>query len=99
MRHTPSEPSMKSSVPSTIARRAVTGLVLASAIISIVAVGYAAKSRGATSRGEVPNGVPHALPNGPRVLTLGAYTAPREVYGREIIPAFVKEWKARTGQD
>lgn len=34
-----------------------------------------------------------------RTLVLGAYTTPREVYGREIIPAFQRHWKARTGQE
>lgn len=31
-------------------------------------------------------------------LTLGAYTVPKEVYQKEIIPAFVKCWKNKTGQ-
>ena len=35
--------------------------------------------------------------NAPLTLTLGAYTTPREAY-REIIPAFVSEWKQKTGQ-
>jgi sulfate/thiosulfate-binding protein len=34
-----------------------------------------------------------------RTLTLGAYTAPREVYGKAIIPAFQRYWKAKTGQE
>lgn len=34
-----------------------------------------------------------------RTLTLAAYTTPREVYGREIIPAFQKMWKEKTGQE
>src|ERR671926_1082596 len=34
-----------------------------------------------------------------RTLTLGAYTTPREVYGRRIIPAFAKHWNERTGQE
>jgi sulfate transport system substrate-binding protein len=34
-----------------------------------------------------------------RTLTLGAYTTPREVYGKAIIPAFQRHWKARTGQE
>ncbi|MFO7867382.1 MAG: substrate-binding domain-containing protein [Candidatus Aminicenantes bacterium] len=32
------------------------------------------------------------------VLTLGAYTVPREVYEKEIIPAFQKTWRNQTGQ-
>lgn len=31
-------------------------------------------------------------------LTLGAYTTPREAYGKAIIPAFQKYWKEKTGQ-
>jgi sulfate transport system substrate-binding protein len=31
-------------------------------------------------------------------LTLGAYTTPREAYGKSIIPAFQKYWKDKTGQ-
>jgi sulfate transport system substrate-binding protein len=34
-----------------------------------------------------------------RTLTLGAYTTPREVYGKAIIPAFQRDWKQKTGQD
>ena len=31
-------------------------------------------------------------------LTLGAYTVPKEVYQKEIIPAFKQYWKDKTGQ-
>ncbi len=31
-------------------------------------------------------------------LILGAYTTPREVYGKAILPAFRKEWQQKTGQ-
>ena len=34
-----------------------------------------------------------------RTLTLGAYTTPREAYGKAIIPAFQRYWKKKTGQD
>lgn len=34
-----------------------------------------------------------------RTLTLGAYTTPREAYGKAIIPAFQRHWKQKTGQD
>ncbi len=34
-----------------------------------------------------------------RVLTLAAYTTPREVYGKKIIPAFKAFWKAEKGED
>ena len=32
-------------------------------------------------------------------LILGAYTTPREAYGKAVIPAFQKYWKDKTGQD
>ncbi|MBI3940771.1 MAG: sulfate ABC transporter substrate-binding protein [Acidobacteria bacterium] len=32
-------------------------------------------------------------------LILGSYTAPREVYGKAILPMFKDYWKKRTGQD
>jgi sulfate transport system substrate-binding protein len=31
-------------------------------------------------------------------LVLGAYTTPREAYGKAVIPAFQKYWKEKTGQ-
>lgn len=34
-----------------------------------------------------------------RSLTLGAYTTPREAYGKAIIPAFQRHWKQKTGQE
>jgi len=34
-----------------------------------------------------------------RTLTLGAYTTPREAYGKAIIPAFQRHWKQKTGQE
>jgi len=38
--------------------------------------------------------------NGNRVtLIIGGYTAPREAYGRGVIPAFQQYWKNETGQD
>lgn len=32
-------------------------------------------------------------------LILGAYTTPREAYGKAILPAFREHWKRQTGQD
>jgi len=32
-------------------------------------------------------------------LTLGAYTVPKEAYQKEIMPAFKKYWKEKTGQE
>ena len=36
--------------------------------------------------------------DGKKTLILGAYTTPREAYGKAIIPAFQKFWKDKTGQ-
>ncbi len=36
--------------------------------------------------------------SGKVTLILGAYTTPREAYGKAIIPAFQKYWKDKTGQ-
>lgn len=33
-----------------------------------------------------------------RVLTLAAYTTPREAYGKAVLPAFAAHWKAKTGE-
>jgi sulfate transport system substrate-binding protein len=33
-----------------------------------------------------------------RTLTLGAYTTPREPYGKAILPAFRKAWQEKTGE-
>ena len=38
------------------------------------------------------------LPEGSVTLTLGAYTVPKEVYQKELIPAFKNMWKEKTGQ-
>ena len=34
-----------------------------------------------------------------KVLTLAAYTVPKEAFQEDIIPAFQRYWKAKTGQD
>lgn len=40
----------------------------------------------------------NAAEGGAVTLILGAYTTPREAYGKAIIPAFQKYWKEKTGQ-
>src|SRR6476619_2423199 len=32
-----------------------------------------------------------------QTLTIGAYTTPREAYGRAILPAFAAKWKSESG--
>jgi sulfate transport system substrate-binding protein len=46
---------------------------------------------GATTGAPVANG-------GPSTIVLGAYTTPREAYGK-LIPIFKEQWKQQTGQD
>src|SRR5215212_6751347 len=49
------------------------------------------------SRGAVAGGAGSGARS--RTLVLGGYSTPREVYGREIIPAFQRYWKQKTGED
>src|SRR5919197_4862924 len=35
----------------------------------------------------------------PRELTIAVYSVPKEVYERKLIPAFLEQWKKKTGQD
>ncbi|MCJ7580893.1 MAG: sulfate ABC transporter substrate-binding protein [Candidatus Aminicenantes bacterium] len=44
------------------------------------------------------SGNKNELSAGNVTLTLGAYTVPKDVYQKEIIPAFQKMWKEKTGQ-
>jgi len=46
---------------------------------------------GAATSGPAANG-------GPTTIVLGAYTTPREAYGK-LIPIFKEQWKQKTGQD
>lgn len=65
--------------------RARTSLVLGMALALLFA-----GAQGCGSSGKVGNTV---------VLILGAYTTPREAYGKAIIPLFRMYWKEKTGQD
>jgi sulfate transport system substrate-binding protein len=65
-------------------RRKSRGILLAALIVPALAAGC-----GDTSD-----------PDGRKVtLILGAYTTPREAYGKAIIPAFQRHWKEKTGQE
>src|SRR5262245_59397287 len=46
---------------------------------------------GATAAAPVANG-------GPATIVLGAYTTPREAYGK-LLPIFKEKWKQQSGQD
>lgn len=79
------------------------------ALLTVALFGCA--SPGATQPTSAPLGGAPASTNAPAApttvsaaepgkvtLVLGAYTTPREAYGK-IIPLFVKQWKDKTGQD
>ncbi|MGE5341097.1 MAG: sulfate ABC transporter substrate-binding protein [Candidatus Omnitrophota bacterium] len=61
-------------------------IVLAVMIISFMFTGCSGKQEGSKDTTSV-------------TITLGAYTVPKEAYQKEIIPAFQKMWKQKTGQD
>src|SRR5688500_9125413 len=67
-------------------------LIAATALLAACGGGYAGSEAGAGAGGD---------PKAPavRTLVLGGYTTPREVYGREIIPAFQRHWKEKTRQE
>lgn len=44
------------------------------------------------------SGIDEKLDKNSVILTLGAYTVPKDAYQKEIIPAFKKIWKEKTGQ-
>jgi sulfate transport system substrate-binding protein len=60
------------------------------------AQGGAAPGAGATSD-PAAGGAP-AASGGPTTIVLGAYTTPREAYGK-LLPIFKEQWKQQTGQD
>jgi sulfate/thiosulfate-binding protein len=64
--------------------RALTGLVAIAAVLGCGGAEPAADTEG--NRGSA-------------TLILGAYTTPREAYGKAIIPAFQRYWKEKTGQE
>jgi len=68
--------------PMKVNRNYIVPILAALGIVFLLVIGRALSSRGAPSS----------------VLTLAAYTTPREVY-REIIPLFQSFWKEKTGQD
>jgi sulfate transport system substrate-binding protein len=58
-------------------------------------------SQGGTAAGDTTISAPAAAPaasGGPTTIVLGAYTTPREAYGK-LIPIFKEQWKQQTGQD
>jgi len=81
--------------------------VIALSLVSLVAcVAAPAANTGSSQGGATSNTVTNTVTNttgtktggGALTLTLGAYTTPREAYGK-IIPLFQAQWKAQTGQE
>jgi sulfate transport system substrate-binding protein len=60
---------------------ATRGLFIASLLVASVACGGSGSAKAAPSAAK-------------QTLTLGAYTTPREAFGKDILPAFAKEWLA-----
>lgn len=63
---------------------ALTSVLPLAAIAIVIGCG----ARGAADKEAAPT----------QTLTLGAYTTPREAYGRDILPAFAASWRTRTGK-
>ena len=58
-------------------------------------------SQGGAAPGAAATSAPAAAPlanGGPTTIVLGAYTTPREAYGK-LIPIFKEQWKQQTGQE
>src|SRR5829696_360037 len=64
------------------------------AMIAVTALGVVAFTIALAGCGRAPR-----AQAGPVTLILGAYSTPREAYGKAIIPAFQQYWKQKTGQD
>ena len=54
---------------------------------------------GRTNKEQPAGAEPAAKPAKPDVITFGAYTTPREAYGKSILPTFRKKWQAQSGRD
>ena len=70
--------------------RASNRKILSLAIVAVVAATGCGTGSGSESEADEGGSV---------TLVLGAYTTPREAYGKAILPAFREHWKRTTGQD
>src|SRR5438552_6205605 len=84
-------------------RRGVRVPLILSVLIVLAACG--GSPGGGASGGAPPSGaagattaVVPAANGGPNTIVLGAYSTPREAYGK-LIPIFKAQWKQQTGQD
>src|SRR5689334_2566615 len=69
----------------------------ASLILTLLIALAACGSSGGGAAGGAATSAP-AANGGPTTIVLGAYTTPREAYGK-LIPIFKDQWKKQTGQD
>jgi sulfate transport system substrate-binding protein len=68
--------------------------------LAALLLGASACGRRESPAGETAGAAaPASAPKKAQALILGAYTTPREAYGKAILPAFQKHWKEKTGQD
>jgi len=68
-------------------------------IYLLAALGLALAATLAACDGGAPAPRTSTAPGKSRTLVLGAYTTPREAYGKAIIPAFQRHWKEKTGEE
>lgn len=74
--------------------------LLASFALALAACGGGDKGsadKAANAPAAEPAARPSEAPAGAATLTLGAYTTPREAYGKAILPAFAKQWADQHG--
>jgi sulfate transport system substrate-binding protein len=73
-------------------------MLFTSLALVLAACGGGDKSgSGAASPATEPAAKPSEAPASAATLTLGAYTTPREAYGKAILPAFAKQWADQHG--
>src|SRR4026209_2528956 len=79
----------------------MTKMIRASALLLAGLLFFAAcggATRGAHNPTPASAGAVAAANGGPNTIVLGAYSTPREAYGK-LIPIFKEQWKQQTGQE
>lgn len=74
----------------TVSHKRLTGWIYIAAVMATLLASAFSQGCGRGTGGSNPQKV---------TLILGAYTTPREAYGKAILPAFQKYWKEKRGQD
>src|SRR3954471_14462581 len=73
-------------------------LVLASLLVACGGGAGAGGTSSPTAASGAPAAAVPVANGGPNTIVLGAYSTPREAYGK-LIPIFKEQWKKQTGQD